>query len=42
MAKWCNHYCCWVTDAKDITDGMGDCDYDCYDCEDCEEVVARD
>lgn len=40
--KWCNHYDCWASDAKDITDGMGDCDYDCYDCEDCEEVVARD
>jgi hypothetical protein len=36
--KWCNHYNCWCNDAEDITDGMGDCDYECNGCEDCEEI----
>lgn len=38
MAKWCNHYNCWCSDAEDITDGTGDCDYDCNDCDECESI----
>ncbi|GAB6170601.1 hypothetical protein JCM15765_08760 [Paradesulfitobacterium aromaticivorans] len=38
MHKWCNYYGCWCSDAKDITDGLGDCDYNCQDCDYCEEI----
>lgn len=36
--EWCNHYNCWCSDAEEITDGMGDCDYSCEGCEECEEI----
>lgn len=39
--KWCNQYQCWCSDAEEITDGMGDCDYDCRDCPEAEEVVQN-
>lgn len=38
--KWCNHYNCWCSDAKEITDGLGDCDYGCNGCNDAEEVTS--
>ena len=38
MADWCNKYCCWCSDAEEITDGMGGCDYECSGCDDCEEI----
>lgn len=41
MAKWCNFYNCWCSDAEEITDGLGDCDYDCRGCDDCEEIKPR-
>ena len=41
MAKWCNHYNCWCCDAEDITDGEGDCDYECDDCEHIEIADSR-
>lgn len=36
--KWCNHYNCWCSDAEEITDGLGDCDYDCKGCDNAEEA----
>jgi len=36
--KWCNYYNCWCSDAKEITDGEGDCDYDCRGCEGSEDI----
>ncbi len=41
MAKWCNFYSCWCDDAEDITDGVGDCDYNCKDCEECQEILGQ-
>ncbi|UZW13217.1 hypothetical protein OSC52_15375 [Clostridium pasteurianum] len=41
MARWCNHYNCWCSDAEDITDNIGDCDYDCSCCDDMEEITSR-
>jgi hypothetical protein len=32
------HYNCWCSDAKDITDGKGDCDYNCNGCEESEVI----
>lgn len=37
-AKWCVLYCCWCSNAEDITDGMGGCDYNCNGCEYAENV----
>lgn len=39
--RWCDRCGCWCSDAEDITDGMGDCDYECSYCEDCEEVKSE-
>jgi hypothetical protein len=41
MAKWCIKYCCWCSDAEEITknpDDAGDCDYNCEECEKSEEI----
>jgi hypothetical protein len=36
--KWCNQYNCFCKDAKEITDSMGDCDYECEGCEEAVEI----
>lgn len=41
MAKWCNYFNCWCSDAENITDGLGACDYDCNDCDECEEIKPK-
>lgn len=39
--NWCNFYNCWCSDAEDITDGRGDCNYNCKDCEHVEKVNSK-
>ena len=41
MAQWCNQYNCWCSDAKEITDGLGDCEYNCKGCELSEDISAK-
>lgn len=41
MSRWCSYYNCWCSDAKEITDGEGDCDYNCNNCVNKEEVSQK-
>lgn len=37
--NWCNKYQCWCDEAEDITENMGDCDYDCRGCPEVDKVT---
>ena len=37
MAKWCNHYNCWINDLEWVVDET-ECDEDCNECEYLEKI----
>lgn len=38
MAKWCNMYNCWCSDAEDMFGEENMCDFECSGCDEQENV----